>query len=258
MLVIGERINVMNTVVYEGLVSGDISSIVSLAILQIESGADALDINLGPDLRNGEAIMKELVMLIQQHVDVPLCLNGTPEMIEAGLMVHRGRAIINGVTGDRERMEGLLSLAHGFNARIIGMTVAGNGYAKEMDSRCVIAVEIAEQAVRLGINVSDIYMDPVLNSFAINSDALLNAVRSIRAFKEMLPGVKTLVGLSTISQGIPKKNRSVINNTALGIMIGAGLDAAILNPLGRVVMETVKTEKLLCSNGIYCDAYLCG
>ncbi|GBE40991.1 MAG TPA: hypothetical protein ENH50_06360 [Nitrospirae bacterium] len=77
-------------------------------------------------------------------------------------------------------------------------------------------------------------------------------------YEEMVPEVKTLIGLSTISQGIHKKNRSVINNTALGVMTGAGLDAAILNPLDRLVMETVKTEKLLCSNGIYCDAYLCG
>ncbi len=258
MLVIGEKINGLNTVVYEGIVSGYLSPIVSLAILQIESGADALDINLGPDLRNGEAIMKELVMLIQQHVDVPLCLNGTPGIIEAGLTVHRGRAIINGVTGGRKRMERLLDLAHEFNASVIGMTVPGNGYAEGMDSRCVIAVEIAEQAARRGIDVSDIYMDPVLSSFAVSHDALLNTAGSIRAFKEMIPGVKTLVGLSNISQGISKKNRRVINNTALGVMAGAGLDAAILNPMDRVVAETSKTLKLLCRSGVYCDAYLCG
>ncbi|HDH50800.1 MAG TPA: hypothetical protein ENH04_05270 [Nitrospirae bacterium] len=258
MFVIGEKINALNTAVYESIVSGDFSPIVSLAILQAESGADALDINFGPDIKNGEAIMKELVMLIKQHVDVPLCLNGTPEIIEAGLAAHKGRAIINGVTGERERMERLLDLAHEFNASVIGMAVPGNGYAECTDSRCVIAVDIAEQATRRGIDVSDIYMDPVLSSFAVSPDALLNAAGSIRAFKEMLPGVKTLVGLSNISQGIRKKNRHIINNTTLGVMAGAGLDAAILNPLDRVVTETSKTLKLLCRSGVYCDAYLCG
>ncbi len=258
MFVIGEKINALNTAVYESIASGDLSPVVSLAILQAESGADALDINLGPDLRNGEAIMKELVMLIQQHVDLPLCLNGTPEIIGAGLAVHKGRAIINGVTGERERLERLLDLAQEFNACIIGMAVPGNGYAEGTDSRCVIAVDIAGQAARRGIDVSDIYMDPVLSSFAVSPDALLNAVKSIHAFKEMIPGVKTLVGLSNISQGISKKNRNVINNTALGVMAGAGLDAAILNPMDRVVTETSKTLKLLCRSGVYCDAYLCG
>ncbi|NOZ69070.1 MAG: dihydropteroate synthase [Deferribacteres bacterium] len=258
MFVIGEKINVLNKTVYESIVSADLSPVISLAILQVESGADALDINLGPDLRNGEEIMEELVMSIQRHVDVPLCLNGTPGIIKAGLAVHKGRAVINGVTGERERMESLLDLAREFNARIIGMTVPGNGYAEETDSRCVTAVDIAGQAARRGIDVSDIYMDPVLSPLALSTDALLNAVRSIHAFKEMIPGVKTLVGLSNISQGISKKNRRVINNTALGVMAGAGLDAAILNPLDRVVAETSKTVKLLCRSGVYCDAYLCG
>ena len=258
MLVIGEKINVLTAGVYEGIVSEDLSPIVSFAILQVESGADVLDINLGPDLRNGEAIMKELVMHVQKYVDVPLCLNGTPEIIRSGLAVHKGRAIINGVTGDGERMARLIDLAGEFDARIIGMTVPGKGYAEGMDSKCVIAIEIAEQAVRRGINVSDIYMDPVLTSFALSPDALLNAVRSIRAFKEMIPGVNTLVGLSNISQGIREKNTHVINSTALGVMIGAGLDAAILNPMDRLVKETSKTVKLLCRSGVYCDAYLCG
>ncbi len=258
MFVIGENINVLNKTVYESIVSADLSPIISLAVLQAESGADALDINLGPDLRDGETIMKELVVSIQRYVDVPLCLNGTGGIIEAGLSVHKGRAIINGVTGDAERMEHLLDLARGFNACIIGMTIPGRGYPEGTDSRCVIAADIAGQAMRRGIDVSDIYMDPVLSPLAASPDALPDAVGSIHAFKEMIPGVKTLVGLSNISQGLSKKNRRVINNTALGVMAGAGLDAAILNPADGMVGETSKTVKLLCRSGVYCDAYLCG
>jgi len=123
MLVIGEKINVLAPAVYEGLVSGDLSRIVSLAVLQVESGADMLDVNIGPDIAGGERLMKDVVEAIQQDADVPLCLNGTPEIIEAGLGVHRGRAIINGVTGDRERMGRLLSLASEFKAGIISMAL---------------------------------------------------------------------------------------------------------------------------------------
>ncbi|GBD98054.1 5-methyltetrahydrofolate:corrinoid/iron-sulfur protein co-methyltransferase [bacterium BMS3Abin07] len=258
MLVIGEKINVLTNIVYESIVSKDLSPIVSLAIQQVESGAEALDVNIGPDIAGGEQIMKELVGVIQQNVAVPLCLNGTPGMIEAGLGVHRGRAIINGVTGDRERMGRLLFLAGEFNAGIIGMALPERGYASDVNEGCSIAMDIVEEAARQGIMPSDIYLDPVLASFSMNPAALTGATGTVRLFKETFPGTKTLVGLSNISQGLKGQNRSIMNSSALGVLVGAGLDAAILNPLDRLVMETAKTVKLLCAGGIYCDAYLCG
>jgi len=258
MLIIGEKINILNRLVYEAISSKDMSSIMSLALLQVEAGADVLDVNLCPEITRGEKIMQEVVTFIQHYVDVPLCLNGSPEVIEAGLMVHRGEAIINGVTGDRKRMEKLLSLAREHNAEIIGMTIPEKGYAENIEEKCSIAIEITEQAKAYGISPSNIFLDPVMSSFSIRSDALIHIVRNVRVFKELFPEVKTLIGLSNISQGIKEKNRSIINSTALGILIGAGLDAAIMNPLDKLVIDTAKTAKLLCKNGIYCDVYLCG
>lgn len=258
MLVIGEKINVLAPAVYECLVSGDLSRIVSLAILQAESGADMLDVNIGPDIAGGERLMKDVVEVIQQNVDLTLCLNGTPEMLEAGLRVHSGRAIINGVTGDRERMGRLLSLAGEFNAGIIGMTLPERGYAGSINERCSIAMDIIEKAAGYGIMPSDIYLDPVLASFSMNANALTEAAGTNRLFKETFPEVKTMVGLSNISQGLKGANRSIMNSSALGVLAGTGLDAAILNPLDRLVVETAKTIRLLCAGGIYCDAYLCG
>ncbi|MCG2743222.1 MAG: dihydropteroate synthase [Desulfobacteraceae bacterium] len=258
MLVIGEKINICNPLVYEAIPIKDMSTIETLAILQAEAGADVLDVNLGPDISRGKEIMQKAVKTIQQNVDIPLCLNGTPEIIEAGLMVHRGRAIINGVTGDRKRMEKLLSLAREHNAEIIGMTIPEKGYAENVEEKCSIAIEIIEQAKAYGISPSNIFLDPVMSSFSIRSDVLIHIVRNVRVFKELFPEVKTLIGLSNISQGIKEKNRSIINSTALGILIGAGLDSAILNPLDKLVMDTAKTAKLLYKNHIYCDAYLCG
>ncbi|GMT47099.1 MAG: methyltetrahydrofolate--corrinoid methyltransferase [bacterium] len=258
MLVIGEKINVLAPAVYESLVSGDLSRVVSLAVLQVESGADMLDVNIGPDIAGGERLMKDVVEAIQQNADVPLCLNGTPEIIEAGLGVYRGRAIINGVTGDRERMGRLLSLASEFKAGIIGMTLPERGYAGSINEKCSIAMDIIEEAAVHGIMQPDIYLDPVLALFSMNFNALTEAAGAIRLFKETFPAVKTMVGLSNISQGLKGDNRSVMNSSALGVLAGGGLDAVILNPHDRIVMETAKTVKLLCAGGIYCDAYLCG
>jgi cobalamin-dependent methionine synthase I len=226
--------------------------------LQVEAGADILDVNLGPDISRCKEIMQEVVKAIQEEVDVPLCINGVPEMIEAGLMVHRGRAIINGITGDRKRMERLLSLAKEHNAEIVGMAIPEKGYAENVEEKCSIAIEIIEQAGAYGISPSSIFLDPVITSFGLRSDALITTLKSVRMFKELFPGVRTLIGLSSISQGVKKENRSIINSTALGILIGAGLDAAIMNPLDKLVIDTAKTSKLLCKNHIYCDAYLCG
>jgi len=258
MVIIGEKINVTNPLIFESISSRDLSAVVNFAILQVEAGADILDVNLGPDISRCKEIMQEAVKAIQEEVDVPLCINGVPEMIEAGLMVHRGEAIINGVTGDRKRMEKLLSLAREHNAEIIGMTIPEKGYAENIEEKCSIAIEITEQAKAYGISPSNIFLDPVMSSFSIRSNVLIHIVRNVRVFKELFPEVKTLIGLSNISQGIKEKNRSIINSTALGILIGAGLDAAIMNPLDKLVIDTAKTAKLLCKNGIYCDVYLCG
>ncbi len=258
MLVIGEKINALNRIVYGSIVSGDLSPVVSLAIQQVESGADVLDLNIGPDIMDGERIISRLVEVIQQSVDVPLCLNGTAGMIEAGLRVHRGRAMVNGVTGDRERMERLLSLAGEFNALVIGMAVPAKGCAAGVNDRCAVAMDIVEEAVRRGVTPSDVYLDPVLSSFSLSPSALIDAAGTIRLFKETFPTAKTVVGLSNVSQGLKGRNRSVMNQSALAILAGSGLDASILDPLDRLVMETAKTVKLLCGGGIYCDAYLCG
>ncbi len=258
MLIIGEKINILNRLIYEAISSKEMAAITSLALLQVEAGADVLDVNLGPEITRGEEIMQEVVTAIQQYVDVPLCLNGSPEMIEAGLKVHRGRAIINGVTGDRKRMERLLRLARENDAMIVGMTVPERGYAENIEEKCSIAIDIIEQAKARGISPSDIFLDPVAISFSINSKAVIKMAQIIGLFKEMFPETKTLTGLSNISQGVKKENRAIINSTALGILTGAGLDAAILNPLDKLLIDTTKTAKLLYKNHIYCDAYLCG
>lgn len=160
MLIIGEKINILNRLVYEAVSSKEMSAITSLALLQVETGADALDVNLGPEITQGEKIMQEVVTAIQQYVDVPLCLNGSPEMIEAGLRVHRGRAIINGVTGDRKRMERLLVLAKEYNAMVVGMTIPEKGYAEDVEEKCSIAIDIIEQGKTYGISPSDIFLTP--------------------------------------------------------------------------------------------------
>ncbi len=257
MLIIGEKINVLAPDIYDRLVSGDLSRIVSLAILQAESGADMLDINIGPDIAGGERLMRDIVEAIQQSVELPLCLNGTPEMIKAGLAVHRGRGMINGVTGDKKRTERLLSLASEFNARVIGMALPGRGYVSDANEKCSIAMDIIEEAAGYGIMPADIYLDSVLASFSMNPNALIEAASAIRLFRESFPEVKTMLGLSNISQGLKGRNRSIVNSSALGVLVGAGMNAAILNPLDRLVIETAKTVKFLCADGIYCDAYLC-
>ena len=231
MLIIGEKINILNRLVYEAISSKEMSTITSLALLQVEAGADVLDVNLGPEITQGEEIMQEAVTAIQQYVDVPLCLNGSSEMIEEGLRIHKGRAIINGITGDKKkRMERLLSLAKEYDAMIVGMTIPERGYAENIEEKCSIAIEIIEQAKAHGVSPSDIFLDPVATSFSINSKTIVEMAQTIRLFKEVFHGTKTLIGLNNISQGIKKENRPIIDSTSLGILIGAGLDAAILNP----------------------------
>lgn len=256
MLIIGESINVLNSNVYKSIISEDLAPLAVMAVLQVKAGAEALDIHLGPDIKNGETIMQDAVKTIQKYVSVPLLLNGTESMIEAGLSVHKGKAIINGVTTEKSRKHNLLSIAKQYNARIVVMTLSDNGYSREIDDKCHIAMKVIDDALAYGIKKSDIFLDPLLSSYSLNSGAIAEAVECIKHFKECFPDVNTIIGLSNISQGIHKNNISLINSTAMSILVGAGIDAVILNPFDKLLMDTAKTAKLLYTKGIYCNSYL--
>lgn len=258
MLVIGEKINVMSKKLGKAMTERNPAPIIEMAKKQVEKGADYLDINIGPSPKDGPSLMEWLVTTIQSEVDVPLCLDTTNfEAMEAGLKVHKGKAIINSASGEPERLEKMMSLAAKYDALIIGLCLSSEGIPRDANERLTVAAEIITKASELGVPTEHIFLDPLILPLSVAQKDVLEVFESLRMFKSLTdPPPKTVVGLSNISNSIPQELKPLIDRTLLSMLMACGLDAAILDPLDEELMKTLKTAEVLRNEILYAPSYL--
>jgi len=178
-----------------------------------------------------------------------------PEVIEAGLKLAKKKALINSTTADPEKMDILIPMAKEYKAGLIGLTMDKKGIPRDRSQRSEFAAQIVTICQDMGLDLDDLYLDPVIlpvNVTQPQAVEVLEAIREIRLLS--VPPPKMLVGLSNISQGM--KDRSLINRTFLAMAIGMGLEAAIMDPLDKDLMDAMITAELLLNKNIYCDSYL--
>lgn len=243
MLIIGECIHVLSKSVKEAMESRDKGFIQELALRQVEKGAHMLDLNIGPQKKAGAEVMAWMVNTIQEVTDVPLSLDTTNvAAIEAGLKVCKKKSIINSTDATPERLAALMPLAAQYGANIIALTLGAVGLPTTADARIELAAEqIFPAAAELGVPVESIYLDPLVLTINGNQDQALQTVEAARFFKQMSdPPPMTTCGLSNVSNGCPKEIRPLINRTFLIMMLGAGLDSAIVDPLDDELIEAVR------------------
>ncbi|OGW65412.1 MAG: hypothetical protein A3J72_07330, partial [Nitrospirae bacterium RIFCSPHIGHO2_02_FULL_40_19] len=205
-----------------------------LAEAQWKAGAHFIDVNIGPAEEKGEDLMKWMAESIQEKVHLPLCLDTTnPSALEAGLKAHNnqwGRALINSTSNEPERFI-MLELAARYNAQVIGLTLGKGGLPADAEERCAIAAEIMARAAEYGVPLEDIYLDPLVLQIATSQDHAVKVIEAIKMFQEMNePPMKTVVGLSNISNGCPKHIRPILNKYYFIMLMNAGLTAAIADP----------------------------
>ncbi|MFQ3573950.1 MAG: dihydropteroate synthase [Thermodesulfovibrionales bacterium] len=234
MLIIGERLSIIAKRVREAMLKRDKLPIQEIARMQWQEGALMIDANIGPAEDNGEDLMQWMVTTIQEAVPLPVCLDTTnSNAIEAGLRVHNndfGRPIINSTSNDPDRFP-MLELAVRYNAQIIGLTVGKGGIPADAEERAIIASEIMARAMEYGLPLDDLYLDPLVLQISTSQDHAMKVIDTIRLFQEMNdPPMKTVVGLSNISNGCPKGIRPIINQCYFIMLMNAGLTAAIANP----------------------------
>ncbi len=256
MFIIGELINGMYQNIGQAIKAKDKSAIQKCAIEQIKAGADALDVNCGPASRDAISDIQWLVEAIQEVTDKTIVLDSSkPKVIESGLKVVKGKAIINSTTADSDKLGVLVSLAKQYNAKLIGITISSKGIPKDKDQRLELAANIVAGCVDQGFAIEDLYLDPIVLPVNVAQSQIKDVLESIREFKIISdPSPKTVVGLSNISQGTCA--RSLINRVFLTMAIGFGLDAAILDPLDSDLMDAAITAELVLNKQIYCDSYL--
>jgi 5-methyltetrahydrofolate corrinoid/iron sulfur protein methyltransferase len=257
MLVIGEKINVISKTIGEAMKERNPEPIVELAKAQVEAGANMLDLNIGPGTKDGPARMEWLIKTVQEVVDVPCSLDSlNPEAIEAGLKVHRGQALINSTSGEKERLDILLPLAREYNARIIGLTMT-KGIPRDATERAAIAVDIMTAAMEAGVPLDNLYLDPLILPIKVAQEQAPEVLEAIKLFKQLNdPPLKTVVGLSNLSNGIFGETKSRIDRIFLAMLIALGLDGAIMDPLDQELMNSLKTVRVFRGDILYAQSYL--
>lgn len=256
MFVIGERINGMFKVVKAAIQENDKTPIQALARDQVEAGARALDVNVGPAAADAVSAMTWLVDVIQEVTDVPLAIDSPKlEVLEASLERCKNKAIINSTTGTEEQLDKITSIAVKYGASLIGLTIDEKGIPRDADGRSEIALRILTTAMEKGLAVEDLYVDPVIlpcNVAQVQSGHVLETIRQLKLLAD--PAPKTNLGLSNVSQGT--KRRALINRVYLVMAIAAGLEGAIMDPLDNDLMDAAITADVLMNKNIYCDSFL--
>ena len=239
---IGERIQIINKNVRAAVEGRDKAFIEDLAKKQVESGAKMLDLNIGPQKKAGPEVMDWLVNTVQEVVDVPLSLDTTnAEAIEAGLKLCKQKPIINSTNADPARMGVLFPLAAKFDANIITLTLRATGLPVSADARVGILIEdLLPAAEQAGLNMQNIYVDPLAMTVSGTQEHAPEVVNATLVTKQLMePPLHMTCGLSNVSNGAPEDVRLVLNRVYLVMLMGAGMDSAILDPFDKKLMETI-------------------
>jgi 5-methyltetrahydrofolate--homocysteine methyltransferase len=254
-VVIGERINPTNrTKLAAEMAAGDFERVRADALAQVEAGAHMLDVNAGIPLADEPAILAEAIRVVQAVVDVPLCIDSSiVKALEAGLAAYQGKALINSVTGEEERLAAVLPLAKKHGAAVIGVANDESGISQDPDVRFEVAHKIVERATAMGIAREDILIDPLAMPIGAVGSAGASLFRLARRVREEL-GVNTICGASNISFGLP--GRATLNAAFLAMAIASGLTSAITNPLEVEIRNMIRAADVMMDHDPNCVAWL--
>jgi len=243
-VMIGERINPTGRkLLAEEMRNGDYSRVTADAIAQVEAGAHMLDVNAGIPLADEPRILAEVVQLVQSITDVPLSIDSSiVAALEAGLAVYKGKALVNSVTGEEERLEAVLPLVAKHGAAVVAISNDETGISQDPDVRFEVARRIVNRAADFGISTDDIVVDPLVMPIGAMPTAGQQVFRLTSRLRDELK-VNTTVGASNISFGLP--HRIGINAAFLTMAAASGLTSAITNPLEPEIGQAVMAANVL-------------
>jgi cobalamin-dependent methionine synthase I len=256
MLVVGERINSTRKVIHQALEAGDEAALVAEARAQAAAGADYLDVNTATILDGEPKLMTWLVERIQEVVPGALISIDSPnaDALEAGLRVHRGRALLNSITAERERLDSVLPLIREFRPRVIALAMDDDGLQRDPEKRFAVGARLVETLSADGVAPEDIFVDPLIFPVSAEEDSGLVALDVMDRLKRAYPGVHTICGLSNVSHGLPV--RKLVNQVFMIMAMTRGLDAVIVDPLDARMMVNVLTARLLLGQDPGCKKYV--
>jgi len=243
-VVIGERINPTGRKALAAeMKAGDFSRVEADALAQVEAGATMLDVNAGIPLADEPAILAKSIELVQSITDVPLAIDSSVvAALEAGLAVYKGKALLNSVTGEEERLESVLPLVKKHGCAVVAISNDDTGISQDLEVRFQVAKKIIERAEDHGIPRCDILVDPLAMPIGAIGTAGKQVLRLVARLRDEL-GVNSTCGASNLSFGLP--NRKDLNTTFVAMAAGAGLTSAIVNPLHPEMMTGIRAANVV-------------
>lgn len=243
MKLIAESINIMSASLGPAMRERNAKPIQEMAKAEADAGADYLDINIGPARRNGDELMKWVVETVQEVTDLPLSLDSTnPVAMEAGLQTCKGRALMNSISLQPDRMEAELPMVGKYNADMIGLLWGVEGMPRDANERCMLAVDIVYQAGEHGIAPENIWIDPIASPISVEINQVKSCVEFMAMLGDIAPGCKSTVGLSNISNGTPAELRPFLNRAYLIMLMRYGLYSAIADVFDAELVKIAKGE----------------
>jgi len=229
-VIIGEKINPTGRKkLAAALKEGNLDYVRDLAEKQVDAGADVLDVNVGVPGIDDVALIQQVVKLLADEFDVPLCLDSpNPAALAAALPLCPGRTLVNSVNGEEKSLSAVLPLVKEYGAAVIGLTMDDNGIPNDAEGRLAIAEKIIERAAKLGIPADDIIIDPLVLTVGADQKASSVTLQTIEMVRREF-GVNVNLGASNVSFGLPA--RDVVNIAFLSMAIYAGATCAITDPM---------------------------
>jgi cobalamin-dependent methionine synthase I len=244
MVIIGENIHVIAKAVSTAIKERDARVIQDLAKAQTEAGANYIDLNVGPMKRDPEENMRWLVSTVQEVTDLPLSIDTmNPVAMEAGLKACQKRPLLNSASGKTDSKEQMLPLAKKYNCDVVISVMTDKGMPPDVDSKIESIMDTVTHANELGIPNEDIWVDPIILPVSTAGEGQRFTVANlefIKILEDVLPGVKSTVGLSNVSNGVPNELRPLLNCVYLVMLAKNGLYSAIADPLDKELMSLMK------------------
>jgi 5-methyltetrahydrofolate corrinoid/iron sulfur protein methyltransferase len=244
MILVGENINIMSQTLGPAMKERQAALIQKMALEEDKAGIDYLDLNIGPARKSGAELMPWLVQTVQEVTTKPLSLDTTnPDATEAGLKMCKGRALINSVSLQPERLEKILPLVTRYHSEVIGLLWGVEGMPRDVNERCMLTVDLAYKFNEMGVPNEDIWIDPIATPVSGEISQVKSCLEFFQMLPQIAPGCKSIVGLSNVSNGTPAHLRPYLNRTYLVMLERCGLYSAIADALDPELVQIARGQK---------------
>lgn len=255
--VIGERINTSRKLVQAAVAERDAAYIIDDVTKQIKAGASYIDVNAGARIGQEMDDMRWLLDTIGPISTIPLCLDSPdPAVLEMAFSMVEKVPMINSISLEKDRFNAMMPFLEGKECKIIALCMDDSGMPGSSEDIIGRGVSLIEELNKINIPTTSIYIDPLVQPISTDTGKGTMVLDAVRGIKAKFPSVHITGGLSNISYGLPQ--RKIINRIFVALMMGAGMDSAIIDPLDEKIMATIKTADMLLGNDDYCMSFLKG